>query len=80
MNNFIGKKSKGTTYLLFCFLFLGLAGFHRFYIGKIGTGIIYFFTFGLFGFGLLYDLFTIPKQVDQYNALKRMTIGGFYRA
>jgi len=75
MNNFIGKKSKGTAYLLFFFCLIGLCGFHRFYIGKIGTGIIYLFTFGLFGLGLIYDLFTLIKQVNNYNNLKSLEIG-----
>jgi TM2 domain-containing membrane protein YozV len=70
-SNFHGKKSKGTSYLLLLFSLIGIAGLHRFYIGKIGTGIIYLFTFGLFGFGLIYDLFTIPKQVNEYNFFKQ---------
>lgn len=44
--------------LALCF-FLGEFGVHRFYVGKIGTGILYLFTFGLFGFGWLIDFFSI---------------------
>lgn len=44
--------------LLLCF-FLGALGVHRFYVGKIGTGILYIFTGGLFGIGLLVDLILI---------------------
>lgn len=61
-------KSKGTAYLL---LFLGgIFGIHRFYLGKIGTGIIYLCTAGLFGIGWFIDLFTLGGQVDVYNALR----------
>jgi TM2 domain-containing membrane protein YozV len=68
-NNFFGKKSLGTAYLLW--LFFGFAGFHRFYIGKIGTGVIYLLTFGLLGLGWLWDLFFLPKQVREYNELRK---------
>jgi hypothetical protein len=59
-----------TAYLLFAVCIFGFAGLHRFYLGKIGTGIIWFFTFGLFGFGLIYDLFTIPEQVRMANMMR----------
>lgn len=60
-------KSKSVAYLLW--FFLGWLGVHRFYLGKVGTGILYLFTFGLFGVGLLIDLFTLGGKVDVYNAL-----------
>ena len=43
---------------LLCF-FLGAIGIHRFYVGKVGTGILYIFTVGLFGIGVLVDLIMI---------------------
>lgn len=48
-------------------IFLGLFGVHRMYMGKWITGIIYLFTFGLFGLGWLYDLWTLNGQVDDVN-------------
>lgn len=37
-------------------MFLGYFGVHKFYEGKIGMGILYIFTFGLFGIGTYIDL------------------------
>ncbi len=65
-------KSKGFAYFLWLFGLIGLCGLHRFYIGKIGTGIIWLFTLGLLGIGQLIDLFTLGGQVDIYN----MRFGG----
>ena len=44
--------------LLLCFL-LGVFGAHKFYRKKIGMGILYLFTYGLFGIGYLVDLITL---------------------
>lgn len=48
-------------------ILLGIFGVHRFYLGKIGTGLLYLLTAGLFGFGIIYDLCTLNEQVDGQN-------------
>jgi TM2 domain-containing membrane protein YozV len=51
--------------------FLGIFGVHRFYMGKIFTGLLYLFTGGLFLLGWLYDLYTLNEQITQENAQRR---------
>lgn len=46
------------TALLLC-IFLGYFGIHRFYVGKSGTGILWFFTMGIGGIGWLIDIILI---------------------
>ena len=45
----------------------GMLGVHRFYCGRIGTGILWCFTGGLLGIGWLVDVFLIPGLVRQAN-------------
>lgn len=53
----VETKDWMTTFLL-C-LFCGGLGVHRYYVGKIGTGILYTLTAGLFGIGYLVDFIKI---------------------
>ena len=53
----VSRKSK-TVALLLC-IFLGYFGIHRFYVGKIGTGILYLLTGGFFGIGWIIDIIVI---------------------
>ena len=52
-------KKKGTALGLCCLGFLGLGGIHYFYVGRIGKGLLYFLTVGLFFFGTIFDLIKI---------------------
>lgn len=54
---YVSPKSKWCAFLL-C-LFFGCFGVHKFYVGKIGMGIVYLLTMGLFGFGWFIDLILI---------------------
>lgn len=62
--------SKFIGYLVWIF---GFFGAHRFYYGKNKTGVLWFFTLGLFFIGWLVDLFLIPSM--DREADKRYTAG-----
>jgi TM2 domain-containing membrane protein YozV len=48
-------------------VFLGMFGVHRLYMGKIWTGILYLLTFGIFGLGYIYDMWTLNDQITLIN-------------
>jgi len=47
--------------------FLGALGIHRMYMGKWLSGILYLLTVGLFGLGIIYDLWTLNDQISLLN-------------
>ena len=55
----ISRKKKSTSIILCCLGFFGLGGFHRFYTGHIGTGILWLCTAGCFFIGTIIDLVSI---------------------
>lgn len=70
-------KDKTPAYLLWCGWMIGLAGLHRIYLGRYGTGFLYLFTWGLFGIGQVIDLFQIGRMVeDENNRLLIREMGG----
>lgn len=58
MNRPITSRKSRLAALLFC-LFLGPLGIHYFYVGKVGMGLLYLFTCGLCGLGILVNLIQI---------------------
>ena len=60
MANGTSDKSN-TVALLLCFL-IGILGVHRFYVGKVGTGILQLVTLGGLGIWALIDLIMIAMQ------------------
>ncbi len=57
-------KNKWIAFLL-C-LFFGYFGIHKFYEGKVLLGIVYFFTGGLFGIGVFFDLLSLFFKPNPY--------------
>lgn len=51
--------------ILLC-LFLGYIGAHKFYEGKVGMGLLYLFTGGLCGIGILIDLIILIFKPSVY--------------
>lgn len=58
-NTMCSKKSKALTLILV--ILLGYVGAHHFYVGKVGLGIVWLFTGGLFGFGWIYDIIKVAS-------------------
>lgn len=71
INNNIGtsdvskKKCDKWVAFLLC-VFFGWLGVHKFYEEKIGLGIVYIITFGLFGIGWFIDIITILCKKNPY--------------
>jgi len=60
-----GDKDYTVAWLLLTFA--GVLGLHRFYMGKILTGLLWLVTGGLVGLGWAYDFWTLNGQVDAIN-------------
>lgn len=55
------------AYFLWFLSGFGVLGFHRFYLGRFGTGLLWFLTGGLGMIGALFDFFYIPTMVREAN-------------
>ena len=64
-----GSRRKDPQLILILALigFLGFSGIHRFVLGQIGMGILYFFTCGLCLIGTIIDLVNHKKLTLEYN-------------
>lgn len=61
----LGRIDFTVSWLLL--IFLGIFGVHRFYMGKLLTGLLYLVTGGLFGIGYAYDVVTLNTQIQELN-------------
>lgn len=60
------KKPKNKWVALLLCIFLGFLGMHKFYEGRIGTGILYMLTCGLFCIGWIIDIFALLMKPNFY--------------
>ncbi len=58
----VKRSGKSKTVALVLCIFFGYLGIHRFYLGKIGTGIIWFLTIGVFLIGWVVDIVLIATN------------------
>ena len=83
------KKSTGVSYLLW--FFLGGFGAHRFYLGRVPSGVAQlllcllgwlplFIGWAVLGIWWLVDAFLIPQIIEQENGklIERLERGGHY--
>ncbi|WP_343246726.1 TM2 domain-containing protein [Diplocloster hominis] len=65
MQNTALKSPKSKTTTLILAIFLGWIGVHRYYVGKVGTGLLYTFTIGIFYVGWIVDIVKIASNTFQ---------------
>ena len=53
------RKSKLVALILCIIGFFGFAGLHRMYVGKVGSGVLHFLTYGICLIGTIIDLIAI---------------------
>lgn len=79
------RKQPSEILLLALIGFLGFAGIHRFVIGQIGMGILYFFTGGLCMIGTIVDVINHKSLAFEYNhkavfeSLQMVRMGGGFQ-
>lgn len=64
-NAVYGRAKNKWVALILCFFF-GVIGVHKFYEGKVGMGILYLFTGGLFCIGVIVDFITLLFKPNPY--------------
>lgn len=60
-----GRPKNKWVAIILCVL-LGMVGGHKFYEGKIGMGILYLFTGGLFFIGVIIDFIALLTKPNPY--------------
>ncbi|MED5371723.1 MAG: TM2 domain-containing protein [Myxococcota bacterium] len=63
----VQKRQASIAYILWVASWFGVAGLHRLYVGRIGSGLLWLCTGGLCGIGTLVDAFMMPQLVMDAN-------------
>jgi TM2 domain-containing membrane protein YozV len=61
------RKDSGIILLTACIGLIGFAGIHRFILGHIGMGLLFFFTGGLCAIGTIVDVINHRRLAFEYN-------------
>lgn len=59
-------RAKNKWVAFFLCLFFGIFGAHKFYEGRVGMGLLYIFTMGLFGIGWIIDIIALLFKPNPY--------------
>lgn len=65
-------KSVQRAYLFWTLSIFGLLGFHRLYLQKKKTAVVWMLTLGLFGLGALADFIFLKWLVKRYNMIQKL--------
>ena len=68
----MSRKHVGVCFLWWLLGCCGILGFHRMYVGKIGTGLLWLMTGGMFGIGALVDLFCLGGMCHERNVERQL--------
>jgi TM2 domain-containing membrane protein YozV len=74
------RKDPQMILLLTLLGFVFFAGIHRFVVGKIGTGILWFFTGGLLCIGTIVDVINYKKIATEYNQHQAYEVASIMRS
>lgn len=59
LDDVLTPSRKNKKVALWLAILLGWLGIHRFYVGKVGSGVLWLFTVGMFFFGWVVDIIQI---------------------
>ena len=62
----VGARLRNKWVSILLCIFLGYFGAHKFYEGKILSGLVYMFTCGLFFIGIVIDLLALLGKPNPY--------------